>query len=147
MDVELKADMNTNSDSIPSFANNIFPPWLGSMAHGRWEIRAPYISSAVQWVLRGLVESGHIVEMDGLGGGSNGAVVLANAYWRGYSVFDVLGDSNKRAAATKKSRKAEEEEALERRKEKETQEMGEYERMRAERVARNQERLKALGLS
>jgi len=146
MDIEVHADRNIGSSSIPSFANNVFPPWLGSVAHGRWEIRPPYINSAVQWVLRGLVESGHIIETDELGGGSNGAVMLANAYWRGYSAFDVLDDGNKRAAAVKKSRKAEEEEALERQKEKEASEMGEYERMRAERVARNQERLKALGL-
>jgi hypothetical protein len=137
---------------IGTFANDSFPPYLGSVIpvsaddDGHrfcWEIRAPYAIPALRWVLRGLVRSGHISEIDPLTNDANpnsGVIILNHLYWVPpqlvpYEVLDM-----KEVQRRKRATAIEEKEQV-------VVEMSDYEKMRAERVARNAERLKALGLA
>lgn len=155
-------------------ADQSFPPYLGRIvptstgvsksldgAKGNpidatnvtWEIREPYASAAIRWVVRGLIKSGHLAEIEAMDGkyvpNSNtydersGAVIANNAYYKDPSAtpFDVL-DIKAAMRQKRAEMKGEEEESSE-----EEVEMSEYEQMRAARVARNQERLKMLGLA
>lgn len=132
-------------DDYGSYVNSSFPPSLGRVMPSlgpenvedvTWEIRTPYVLPAIRWVLRGLVESGHLAELD------TGVLLTNDIYYADDSQqpFDVLDvkeiQRRKRANAA-----SEEEESGE------EVEMSEYEKVRAERVARNAERLKALGLA
>ena len=111
---------------------------------------------ALRWVLRGLVRSGHLEEVDSsLSEGvlddaqsrnyfGAGTVMPSHEYYynQSFSPFDVLDEkeiSRKRrqTAGVVEGDKGSEEKV----------ELSEYEQMRAERVARNAERLKALGLA
>lgn len=143
----LKASSDGNvslSESERLFPSNTFPPYLGRVANGKWEIPQSKISSAIRWVARGLIHSKHLIETEDvlINTPGSGAVMLANCYWKSAPPFDILDDGKKAVP----KRKGKDDEALEKQKEKEAQEMSEYEKMRAERVARNQERLKMLGL-
>merc|ERR1712032_1692335 len=61
--------------AIGKYENGSFPPYLGnivptSLSGSRfdcvvWEIREQYLIPALRWVLRGLVKSGHLDEVDG----------------------------------------------------------------------------------
>ena len=141
-----------------------FPPYLGRVvpsdddADGpvAWEIREPYLVPALRWVLRGLVKSGHLAEVDGsLSDGLSddapaqksfaaGVVVPSHEYYccgGARAPYDVLDEREilrrrRQDAAAAESEESEEE-----------VELSAYEQMRAERVARNAERLKALGLA
>jgi len=139
-----------------------------------WEIRAPYILPAIHWVLRGLIASGHLERLESsipdistisnssqsggniIGDGLNTAIVITNhAYYcknndnyndnynnrrcRPYDVLDVK-EMVRRKRFEKSERMGQKEE------EEEEVELSAYEKMRAERVARNKERLKLLGL-
>jgi len=149
------------------YANGSFPPYLGrivptSQGSDResitWEIRDIYLIPALRWVLRGLVRSGHLAEVDGsLSDGilddaparsasfSAGVVVPSHAYYYNHETaapYDILDEKEilrKRRNATNnvESDDSSEEEV----------ELSAYEQMRAERVKRNAERLKALGLA
>ena len=49
--------------------HNSFPPWLGSIGEGAegglvWEIRKPFIIPALRHILRGLIQSGHVFEIE-----------------------------------------------------------------------------------
>jgi len=128
-----------------SYVNASFPPFLGrvmpslapdSVEDVTWEIREPYVLPAIRWVLRGLVQSGHLSELDA-------DILLTNdIYYTDDSQqpFDVL--DMKEMQRRKRANAASEEEESE-----EEVEMSEYEKLRAERVARNAERLRALGLA
>jgi hypothetical protein len=128
-----------------SYVNGSFPPFLGrvfpTVALDRemavtWEIRTPYVIPAIRWVLRGLIHSGHLTELD------VGVILTNDIYWTDVlqQPFDEL--DVKEMQRRKRANNAGDEEESE-----EEFEMSEYEKMRAERVARNAERLKALGLA
>lgn len=135
-----------------------------------WEIRAPYVLPALHWVLRGLVASGHLERLESPPGeGDSGgrplpAVVITNhAYYcdhhadsaatasdpasvprvSPYDVLDVKEMVRRKRLGNAEERRAERQQEEE---EEEKVEMSAYEKMRAERVARNKERLKLLGL-
>jgi hypothetical protein len=155
---------------LGKYADGSFPPYLGrvlpspsSSSEGEgggaivWEIREQYLIPALRWVLRGLVRSGHLDEVDSsLSEGvlddaqsrtyfGAGTVTPSHVYYynQNFSPFDVLDEREilrkrrQTAAASDGGVKANEEEV----------ELSEYEQMRAARVARNAERLKALGLA
>ncbi|KAL9184848.1 hypothetical protein ACHAXT_002625 [Thalassiosira profunda] len=143
------------------YVEGSFPPYLGRVVPSgdgtvAWEIREPYLVPALRWVLRGLVKSGHLAEVDGsLSDGLSddapaiksfaaGVVVPSHEYYYCGGVrapYDVLDEREilrrrRQDAAAAESEESEEE-----------VELSAYEQMRAERVARNAERLKALGLA
>jgi hypothetical protein len=128
-----------------SYVNGSFPPFFGRVfptvapaceTAVTWEIRAPYVIPAIRWVLRGLLHSGHIAELE------DGVILTNDIYFTDalQQPFDEL--DVKEMQRRKRAHNADEEEESE-----EEFEMSEYEKMRAERVARNAERLKALGLA
>lgn len=157
---------------VGKYVNGSFPPYLGRVlpvsgageegGATLWEIREQYLVPALRWVLRGLVRSGHLEEMDGsLSEGiledaparasfGAGVVVPSHEYYynRGgtsssFSPFDVLDEKEilrrrRQDAAAGASGDISSEEEVE---------LSAYEQMRAARVARNAERLKALGLA
>ena len=152
-------------NDLGKYANGSFPPYLGRVVPNDgdesivWEIREQYLIPALRWVLRGLVQSGHLSEVEGtLSDGTLeeaparsspygvGVVVPSHEYYypnndNSHPPFDVLDEkeiSRKRrqdAAAAEESSSEEE------------VELSAYEQARAERVARNAERLRALGLA
>ena len=146
------------------FADNSFPPYLGRIFQGSWEIRPPFIAPALRWIIRGLIQSGHLSEMDPmtlyptLSTGSNtlvggiasapvlepakGTVTISNSYYWNHTLrpFDIV--EQKKVKVKSKNEIMEEEE----RKKDEERELSEYEQDRARRIARNQEKLRMLGL-
>jgi len=131
-----------------SMTGGWFPPYLGRVLPSndvegvRWEIRKPYVSCALRWVIRGLVSSGHLCEEDRISGDSltSGAVLPNNVYYiDDREPFQVL-DTRELIRRKRAEQEAEDESE-------DDKEMSEYEKLRAERVARNAERLKALGLA
>uniref|UniRef100_A0A7S1B6X6 Uncharacterized protein n=1 Tax=Corethron hystrix TaxID=216773 RepID=A0A7S1B6X6_9STRA len=127
------------SGSVPF--HNGFPPYLGRLCGGFWQIRTPFASSAIRWITRGLLHSGHLSEVEKIATSSpgGGSVMVANAYMKSEHLFDCV----QRPVVSRAKKKEVEEEMEE---EQEKIELSEYERMRADRVARNKERLKMLGL-
>jgi len=134
------------------FAEGSFPPFLGrvvpmaspsSEVEVSWEIRSLYVVPALRWVLRGLIQSGHLTEVEPLTPYSlQSGVILANhVYFIDPTLepFDVL--DQKELQRRKRANQEEEDES------EDDIELSEYEKLRAERVARNAERLKALGLA
>ena len=120
-----------------------------------WEIREQFLIPALRWVLRGLVRSGHLDEVDySLSEGvlddaptrtyfGAGIVTPSHEYYynQTFSPFDVLDEKEimrKRRQGATADAAPPTQEAVE---------LSEYEQMRAARVARNAERLKALGLN
>ena len=158
------------------YVNGTFPPYLGrvvvppaSSADGadvaggdgpdppkNWEIREEHLVPALRWVLRGLVKSGHLDEVDAsLSDGllddapsrqsfGPGVVVPAHEYYRDASSGDVPYDvlDRREILRVRRRRNADDDSSSE-----EEVELSAYEQMRAARVARNKERLKALGLA
>jgi hypothetical protein len=127
-----------------SYKNSSFPPFLGRVIPSTapdnvedvtWEIRGPFLIPAIRWVLRGLVHSGHLTEVDT-------DVLLTNDVYftddsqQPYDILDMKEMQRRRRGNIPREEESEEE-----------VEMSEYEKLRAERVARNAERLKALGLA
>ena len=152
------------NSGLGKYADGSFPPYLGRVLLAAtsndddaivWEIREQYLIPALRWVLRGLVRSGHLQEVDGslsegvtddaptMNSFGSGIVVPSHEYYYNetfapYDIVDEKEISRKRrldAAADADSSSEEE------------VELSEYEKMRAERVQRNAERLKALGLA
>ena len=154
-----QSDLNTMNAEVQgklegplgSFANGSFPPFLGRMIphsmakHGKfsWEIRAPFQIPALRWVIRGLIKSGHLGEVEPLEQEnlSSGVIMTNHVYYTDNSLqpFEIL-DSKELA----RRRRANNEQAAS---SEDEIELSEYEKLRAERVARNAERLKALGLA
>lgn len=137
------------SSSIGLYVNGSFPPFLGTVvplsgiSESSWEIRSPFVVPALRWVIRGLIGSGHLTAIEPLTADSSmsSGVIITNDvyYWDAQlQPFEVL---NLRELQRRKRANIADEEASE-----EDIELSEYEKLRAERVARNAERLKALGL-
>ena len=133
------------------FADGNFPPFLGRITpiaspsykgDVTWEIRAPNVVPAVRWVIRGLIASGHFSEIEPLSSDSmqSGVILPNNVYFIDTSIepFEVLHQKE-----IQRRKRANQEESDE---EAEEIELSEYEKRRAERVARNADRLKSLGL-
>ena len=146
-------DKSKKDDELPigSFSYGSFPPFLGRMVpvslakHGKfsWEIRAPFQVPALRWVIRGLIQSGHIGELEPLEQESmaSGVIMANHVYYTDNSLqpFEVLDSKElaRRRRANNEEAESSEDEV----------ELSAYEKLRAERVARNTERLKALGLA
>lgn len=154
--------------NLGKYAEGSFPPYLGRVIPAFtsmpdysdnvvWEIREQYMIPALRWILRGLVKSGHLEEVDGsLSEGAvaedvrgaafsfgAGVVVPNHEYYYNekFAPFEVLNEKEilrkRRLGMVADDDSSSEEEV----------ELSAYEKMRAERVARNAERLKALGLA
>jgi hypothetical protein len=128
-----------------SYVNGSFPPLLGrvfpTVAPDRetavfLEIGAPYVFPAIRWVLRALIHSGLITELD-VGVILTNGIYFTDVLQQPYDELDVR-EMQRRKRVNNADGDEESEEEFE---------MSEYEKMRAERVARNAERLKALGLA
>jgi hypothetical protein len=152
------SDESQEQNRFALYSSGSFPPYLGRVVpsknqHGfTWEIRPPFAVPALRWVIRGLVVSGHLTAIEPMFGGSGGSsnhdtssgVILSNDvyYWnpetcRPFEVLDTRVLQRKKRAGKSDGDDSSEDEV----------EMSEYEKLRAERVARNAERLKALGLA
>eukprot|EP00977_Amphora_coffeiformis_P012946 scaffold3304_cov154-Amphora_coffeaeformis.AAC.5 len=133
-----------------SFSAESFPPYMGSFfpsseeGSGSWEIRSPFIVPALRWVIRGLVESEHLGAVEALTDENlkSGIVVTNNVYYFDESLSPLDVCDQKEFARRKK---VETEDANE--SDDDAVELSEYEKLRQDRVARNAERLKALGLA
>jgi len=148
------ADLSSSS-RIGLFSDNSFPPYLGRIYQGTWEIRTPYIAPALRWVIRGLIKSGHLGEMEPMSTATGtwdetakwseprkGVVSVSNLYYWNHELrpLDVV-EVKKTKVRSKNALMAEEQ-----KKRDEERELSEYEQDRARRIARNQEKLRALGL-
>mmetsp|Transcript_19669 Transcript_19669/g.41412 ORF Transcript_19669/g.41412 Transcript_19669/m.41412 type:complete len:394 (+) Transcript_19669:417-1598(+) len=146
-----------DDDGFAVYSSGSFPPYLGRVVpynnrHGcHWEIRPPFVVPALRWVIRGLVHSGHLTATEPMFSGGAGASnndtsagsILTNDvyYWDPESTpFEIL--DTRELQRKKRAGKSDGEDSSE-----DEVEMSEYEKLRAERVARNAERLKALGLA
>mmetsp|Transcript_6715 Transcript_6715/g.19384 ORF Transcript_6715/g.19384 Transcript_6715/m.19384 type:complete len:1435 (+) Transcript_6715:359-4663(+) len=146
----------TNESGCGIYSTASFPPYLGKVvpkAHGStWEIRPSFAVPALRWVLRGLVRSGHLtateplcVAVGGSAGHQNtttGSILTNDVYYKDpaaepFCYLDTRELQRKKRAGGDDDDDSSEDEV----------EMSEYEKLRAERVARNAERLKALGLA
>jgi hypothetical protein len=142
------------------YTSSSFPSYLGRVissknSHGYiWEIRPPFVVPALRWVIRGLVHSGHLTATESLTGYSGesgrtgnidvtaGMIVTNDIYYydpEKVKPFEIL--DTRILQRKKRADKSDNEESDD------DFEMSEYEKLRAERVARNAERLKALGLA
>jgi hypothetical protein len=135
------------------YTEGSFPPYLGHLVPMRspdsdtemlWEIRPAYIAPALRWVIRGLVNSQHLAALEPLTTDSmNSGVVLANHIYyldpstKACEVLN-LKEIQRRKRADHGGDQEESEDEIE---------LSEYDKLRAERVARNADRLKALGLA
>jgi hypothetical protein len=133
--------------NVGRFSDESFPPYLGRVIPAvdsrnmLWEIRSAYVIPALRWVIRGLIHSGHLSEVEplALDSLSSGAVLANHIYYiDDREPFEVLDtkELQRRKRADKDGNESSEGEI----------ELSEYEKLRAERVSRNAERLKALGL-
>jgi hypothetical protein len=136
------------SNEFGRFADESFPPYLGRLVpldnngNMTWEIRSTYVIPALRWVIRGLIHSQHIGEIEALtmDSMSSGMIIANHVYYiDDRQPFDVVGvkELQRRKRAGQGAGDQSEEEI----------ELSEYEKLRAERVARNADRLKALGLA
>jgi hypothetical protein len=169
---------------LGTYAGGSFPPYLGRVIPSSssssklesngggcggsspsivWEIREQYLVPALRWIMRGLVRSGHLDEVDSsLSEGAledaalrsstsfgSGIVVPNHEYFynsnenvrRSFDVLDekeILGKRRHNTAAS---------DGVGGHNMEEKAELSENEQMRAARVARNADRLKALGLA
>eukprot|EP00543_Licmophora_paradoxa_P005523 CAMPEP_0202442058 /NCGR_PEP_ID=MMETSP1360-20130828/1543_1 /ASSEMBLY_ACC=CAM_ASM_000848 /TAXON_ID=515479 /ORGANISM="Licmophora paradoxa, Strain CCMP2313" /LENGTH=872 /DNA_ID=CAMNT_0049057301 /DNA_START=30 /DNA_END=2648 /DNA_ORIENTATION=- len=135
--------------SLGVYEKNSFPPYLGRLvptggptaSDSTWEIREDYVVAAVRWVLRGLIGSGHLAALEPLSLDaplSSGVIMANDIYYFNPTLkpFDQLELRRKKKDAEGGGDSSEEE-----------IELSEYEKLRKDRVARNQERLKMLGLA
>ena len=143
---------DNESRGIGNFSEGYFPPYLGvfhpstGSGNGVWEIRKPLIVPALRWVIRGLVESEHFGAVESLTDENlkSGVVLANNLYYYDSSLspFDVVDQKEfsrrKKAKQDDDGNESDDDAAME---------MSDYEKLRQDRVARNAERLKALGLA
>lgn len=141
-----------DSPSFGAFLEGSFPPFFGSFFptgnddSGFWEIRSPFIVPALRWVIRGLVKSEHLGAVESLTDENlkSGVVVASNVYYYDESLipFDVVDQKEftrrKKAMQGDGANDSDDDAGME---------MSDYEKLRQDRVARNAERLKALGLA
>ena len=146
--VQSPAAANGGSACFGSYAQGSFPPYLGRVvpisgwSEISWEIRLPFVIPALRWVLRGLIHSGHVTAIENLDASVGSGVIMTNDvyYWDSdLKPLEVL--DSKELQRRKRANKSDDEDS------ESDVEMSEYEKLRAERVARNAERLKALGLA
>jgi len=140
-----EAEIQKEEDMFKKNFHLSWPPYLGRIGENdlgglTWEIRKPFLEKALLHILRGLFQSGHCFEVEKLNKGG-GSVCVANHYLPGVP-FSILP---KRMSHAKK-RKGEDGRPLDE-EEEEEEELTEYEKARAERVARNNAYLKSLGLA
>lgn len=134
------------SRALSLFSKNVFPPYLGRICPltKKWEIRAQHVHRALRWIIQGMIHSGHLglenpkSTTETTSHGDGYSVVISNAYFCNDTIspFDVLRQTPRR------NNLAEERAEL-----KDEVELSEYEKARLDRVARNHERLKLLGLT
>ena len=150
--LEAKMGSENHQSSTGLFSDDCFPPFLGRVTpvsfpsykgDVTWEIRTSNMVPALRWVLRGLVASGHFSEIEPMASDSvqSGVLIPNNFYYIDTRMvpFDVLHQREiQRRKKANQEESGEDEEAIE---------LSEYEKRRAERVARNQDRLKILGLA
>lgn len=147
-------DLFQKEAKVGGFVGDSFPPYLGHVTptlsdscmksqlssidrangNAQWEIRSDFLIPALRWVIRGLVQSEHLSQLD------DGDLILPNhVYYIDPQAdpFEVLDtrESSRRKRAANELIEVEDE-----------VELSEYEKLRLERVARNKERLAALGL-
>merc|ERR1712238_203399 len=150
------------------YTNSSFPPYLGSVipssnnGHGSsWEIRPPFAVPALRWVICGLINSGHLSATEPLPGQNYGEsgrssidvtagmIVTNDIYYcdpssstssdnKPFEILDTRVLQRKKRAGDNADGEDDSEDDFE---------MSEYEKLRAERVARNADRLKSLGLA
>lgn len=139
-------------DDVGIFTDGSFPPYLGRIVPSidpsipmscTWEIRSQFVVPALRWVLRGLVLSDHLSEweLNSLSSYETESILLPNhSYFKETkkSLFEILDPRRKKVGPIDDDEKVQEDVEIE---------LSEYEKMRAERVARNKERLKLLGLA
>lgn len=130
------------------YANGSFPPYLGQVvpvsenAEVSWEIREPFVVPALRWVLRGLINSGHLTALEPMSTNQSQGVLITNdvyyydAKLQPFEALDLKGLQRRKRANQVEDSESDED-----------IELSEYEKLRAERVARNAERLKLLGLA
>jgi hypothetical protein len=152
-----KANLMANKsdgDSFGRYTDGSFPPYLGRVTpllspgdqvpETMWEIRSPYVVASLRWVIRGLIHSGHLSQLEDLTTDNlNSGVLLANHVYCWDSTlepYEVLAfkELQRRKRASQGGGGGDESE--------DDIELSEYEKMRQARVARNAERLKSLGL-
>mmetsp|Transcript_90718 Transcript_90718/g.135932 ORF Transcript_90718/g.135932 Transcript_90718/m.135932 type:complete len:166 (+) Transcript_90718:2-499(+) len=141
----VSAQENSN---IGLYSVGAFPPYLGRVvpvagnSEVSWEIRTAFLIPALRWVLRGLIQSEHLTAIDPMTSTdlTSGVVLTNDAYYfdANLTPFEVLDlkELQRRKRANKSDDESSEEEI----------ELSDYEKLRLERVKRNAERLKALGL-
>ena len=143
------------SSEVGMYADGSFPPYLGRVVPSsmnydvseagslQWEIRETYVVPALRWVLRGLIQSEHVHEYESVETAKDSGTILPNhVYYLDpqQEALDVVDSKelSRRKRATNAAAEASSDEDVE---------LSAYEKMRAERVSRNAERLKALGLA
>ena len=138
-----------SSEFFGMYINGSFPPYLGRVVplsgwnDVSWEARLPFVVPALRWVLRGLIHSGHIDAVEPLDASvGSGAIMTNDVYYWDPSLKPLEVLDSKELQRRKRANNADDDEDSE-----SDVEMSEYEKLRAERVARNAERLKALGLA
>lgn len=147
----------SSSESYGMFAENSFPPYLGRVVPEifnddmteelecicKWEIREVYLIPALRWIIRGLVRSEHLSELETVDSSTESGVIVPNHIYfvdpklEPFDVVDVREFSRKKKRENGGVADVSNDDV----------ELSFYEQQRAERVARNAERLKALGLS
>ena len=135
------------------YSDTGFPPYLGSVltetttsrdrVSSTWQIRSSFLVPALRWIIRGLIQSEHLGDLEPvtLESLQSGVVVSNHAYFvdslmEPFEVLD-LRELQRRKRANMDDAEESEDDI----------ELSEYEKLRQERVARNAERLKALGLA
>jgi hypothetical protein len=142
-----------NDDStLGQFVDGSFPPFLGRVVPVQsafapndkvsWEIRDQYVVAALRWVIRGLIHSGHLTQLGPRESLTDLGVIIPNHIYfvdESQVPFDILDvkELTRRKRANDAQDQSSEDEV----------ELSEYEKARAERVARNAQRLQALGLA
>ncbi|GAX12049.1 hypothetical protein FisN_8Lh149 [Fistulifera solaris] len=137
------------------YAEGSFPPYLGRVVplstnydlndagSQQWEIRETYLVPALRWVLRGLIHSEHVHEYESVETAKDSGTILPNhVYYLDPQLEPLDVVDSKELTRRKRATNAAAEESSD-----EDVELSAYEKMRAERVSRNAERLKALGLA
>ena len=145
------------NDGFGVYSSGSFPPYLGRVIPSKnrygssWEVRPTFAVPALRWVIRGLINSGHLTATEPMSSGGAGAsnndtsagMIVTNDiyYWdpesTPFQILDTRVLQRKKRAGGKFDDESSEDEV----------EVSEYEKLRAERVARNTERLKTLGLA
>ena len=157
-DIGSRIDMDSVFDKdndyragLGGFSNESFPPYMGRFfpsskkGSGSWEIRSSFIVPALRWVIRGLVQSEHLGAVEALTDENlkSGVVVTNNVYYfdESLSPLDVCDQkefARRKKVETEDANESDDDAGVE---------LSEYEKLRQDRVARNAERLKALGLA